>query len=85
MPMTTRLMIPAPPYPELAEDGQCVRADRCADASEPRSEVQRRDQLQQAAQRLRELIEQGINSGLGQALTTRRAAGLKHQALGNLR
>ena len=48
-------------------------------------ELIRRDQEEQAKKRLRELIEQGLNSGPGQALTSERAAQLKKQALRKLR
>jgi hypothetical protein len=85
MPVTTRLMIPATPYPGPAEDGRCGHADRCADASEPRSGLLRREPLQQAGQCQREWIEHGVSSGLGQALTSRQAAGFTQPAHGHLR
>ena len=45
----------------------------------------RRDKDEQAKKRLRELIEEGLNSGSGRALTPKVAAQLKERALGGLR
>jgi len=41
--------------------------------------------LEQARKRLCELIEEGLNSGPGQALTPQRSAQLKKQVLGKMR
>lgn len=62
-----------------------IRGGRYGNASEYLRELIRRDQEEQAKKRLRELIEEGLNSGPGQALTSKRAAQLKKQALGDLR
>jgi antitoxin ParD1/3/4 len=53
--------------------------------SEYLRELIRRDQEEQARKRLRELIEEGLNSGTGRALTPQRAAQLKKRALDDLR
>lgn len=45
-------------------------------------DLARREQEEQAKQRLREPIEEGTNSGAGRALTPRRAVQLKKLALG---
>ena len=62
-----------------------MRSGQYGNTSEYLRELIRRDQEEQAKKRLRELIEEGISSGIGQALTPERAAKLKKQALGNLR
>lgn len=62
-----------------------VAAGNYGNTSEYIRDLVRRDQEEQAKKRLRELIEEGLNSGPGQALTTQRAAQLKNQALGKLR
>lgn len=64
---------------------QRVRSGQYGNTSEYLRELIRRDQEDQAKKRLRELIEEGLNSGRGQALTPKRAAQLKRQALGKLR
>lgn len=64
---------------------QRVRSGQYGNTSEYLRELIRRDQEEQAKKRLRELIEEGLNSGHGQALTPQRAAQLKKQALGKLR
>ncbi len=61
---------------------QRVRSGQYGNTSEYLRELIRRDQEEQAKKRLRELIEEGLNSGPGQALTPQRAAQLKKQALG---
>jgi antitoxin ParD1/3/4 len=64
---------------------QRVRSGQYGNTSEYLRELIRRDQEEQAKKRLRELIEEGLSSGLGRALTPKRAAQLKKQALGDLR
>ena len=64
---------------------QRVRSGQCGNTSEYLRELIRRDQEDQAKRRLRELLEEGLSSGPGQALTPQRAARLKKQALGDLR
>jgi antitoxin ParD1/3/4 len=64
---------------------QRVRSGQYGNTSEYLRELIRRDQEEQAKKRLRELIEEGLNSGPGQALTPQRVAQLKKQALGDLR
>jgi antitoxin ParD1/3/4 len=62
-----------------------VRSGQYGNSSEYLRELIRRDQEDQAKRRLRELIEEGLNSGPGQALTPQRTAQLKKKALGHLR
>jgi len=64
---------------------QRVRSGQYGNTSEYLRELIRGDQEEQARKRLRELIEEGLNSGSGHALTPRRAARLKKQALSDLR
>lgn len=64
---------------------QRVRSGQYGNTSEYLRELIRRDQEDQAKKRLRELIEEGLSSGPGQALTPRRVAQLKQQALGKRR
>jgi antitoxin ParD1/3/4 len=64
---------------------QRVRTGQYGNTSEYLRELIRRDQEEQAKKRLRELIEEGLRSGPGRALTSKRAAQLKKQALSNLR
>jgi antitoxin ParD1/3/4 len=64
---------------------QRERAGQCDKTSESLRERNRRHPPHQAGKRLRELIEEGLNSGPGQALTPRRVARLKNEALGILR
>ena len=64
---------------------QRVRSGQYGNTSEYLRELIRRDQDDQAKKRLRELIEEGLSSDTGQALTPQRAAQLKKQALGKLR
>jgi antitoxin ParD1/3/4 len=61
---------------------QRVASAHYGNTSEYLRELFRRDQEEQAKKRLRELIEEGLNSGPGRALTTERVAELKRQALG---
>ena len=64
---------------------QRVRSGQYGNTSEYLRELIRRDQEEQAKKRLRELIEEGLSSGTGRALTRKRTAQLKKQALGDLR
>lgn len=64
---------------------QRVRSGQYGNTSEYLRELIRRDQEEQAKKRLRELIEEGLSSGPGRALTQKRTAQLKKQALGDLR
>ena len=64
---------------------QRVRSGQYGNTSEYLRELIRRDQEEQAKKRLRELIEEGLNSGPGQVLTPLRIAQLKKQALGKQR
>lgn len=61
---------------------QRVRSGQYGNTSEFLRELIRRDQEEQAKVRLRELIEEGLNSGTGRVLTRKVAAELKKQALG---
>jgi antitoxin ParD1/3/4 len=61
---------------------QRVASGQYGNTSEYLRELIRRDQEEQAKKRLRELIEEGLNSGPGRALTTERVAELKRLALG---
>ena len=60
---------------------QRVRSGQYGNTSEYLRELIRRDQEDQAKKRLRELIEEGLNSGPGRVLTPSMAARLKKQAL----
>ena len=62
-----------------------VATGNYGNTSEYLRELIRRDQEEQAKKRLRELIEEGLSSGPGRALTPKRTAQLKKQALGDLR
>ena len=62
-----------------------VAAGNYGNTSEYIRDLVRRDQEEQAKKRLRELIEEGLSSGPGRALTPKRTAQLKKQALGDLR
>ncbi len=64
---------------------QRVRSGQYGNTSEYLRELIRRDQEEQAKKRLRELIEEGLNSGGSRALTRKVAVELKERALGNRR
>ena len=64
---------------------QRVRAGQYGNTSEYLRELIRPDQEGQAQKRLRDLVEEGLKSGRGRALTPQRTAQLKKQALGQLR
>ena len=59
-----------------------VRSGQYGNTSEYLRELIRRDQEEQARQRLQELVAEGLASGEARALTPRRKALLKKQALG---
>lgn len=61
---------------------QRVASGQYGNTSEYLRELIRRDQEEQAKRRLRELIEEGLNSGPAQALTPDDVAALKKRALG---
>ncbi len=65
--------------------GPRVRSGQHGNTGECLREPIRRDQEEQAKKRQRELIEEGLNPGPGQALTPQRAAQLKKQVLGRRR
>lgn len=64
---------------------QPVSSEPHGNKSEHLRELSRRDQKEQAKERLRALIAEGLDSGPGRALTPQRAAQLKKQALGEPR
>jgi len=59
-----------------------VRSGQYGNTSEYLRELIRRDQEEQAKKRLRELIEEGLESGPGRTLTPKVAAELRKRALG---
>lgn len=64
---------------------QRVRSGQYGNTSEYLRELIRRDQEEQAKKRLRELVEEGLRSGSGRALTPKVASELKERALGGRR
>ena len=62
-----------------------VRSGQYGNTSEYMRDLIRRDQEEQAKKRLRELIEQGLESGAGRPLTRKLAAELKKRALSSRR
>jgi len=64
---------------------QRVRSGQYGNTSESLRELIRHDQEEQAKKRLRDLVEEGLKSGPGQALSPQRTAKLKKQALGKPR
>jgi antitoxin ParD1/3/4 len=62
-----------------------VRSGQYGNTSEYLRDLIRRDQDEQARKRLRELIEEGLQSGPGRGLTRAVAAELRKRALGRLR
>lgn len=60
-----------------------VRSGQYGNTSEYLRELIRRDQEDQAKKRLRDLIEEGLQSGPGRTLTPKVAAELKKRALGD--
>jgi antitoxin ParD1/3/4 len=81
--MSTNTMSFALPEAMRSYVDQRVRSGQYGNTSEYLRELIRRDQEEQAKKRLRELIEEGLNSGAGRSLKPRRAAQLKKQALGD--
>lgn len=59
-----------------------VRSGQYGNTSEYLRELIRRDQEEQAKKRVRELIEEGLQSGPGRTLTPKVAAELNKRALG---
>jgi antitoxin ParD1/3/4 len=82
--MSTNTMSFALPEALRSYVDQRVRSGQYGNTSEYLRELIRRDQQEQAKQRLRELIEEGLNSGSGRVLTPKVSAQLKKRALGNL-
>lgn len=70
--------------PETLRDyiDERVRAGHYGNTSEYLRELIRRDQREQAALRMRELIGEGLASGDGRPVTRQRVADLRRQALG---
>ncbi len=64
---------------------QRVRSGQYGNTSEYLRDLIRHDQEEQAKKRLRELIEEGLQSGSGRTLTPKVAADLKTRALGSRR
>ena len=64
---------------------QRVRSGQYGNTSEYLRDLIRHDQEEQAKKRLRELIEEGMQSGSGRTLTPKVAADLKTRALGSRR
>ena len=64
---------------------QRVKSGEYGNTSEYLRELIRRDQEDQAKKRLRKLIEDGLNSGPGRAVTVAVTKELKDKALGGLR
>jgi hypothetical protein len=83
--MTTRPMSNAQLEPLRGGIDQSERAGQCDKASESPRERNHRHPQPQGGKRLRELTEEGPNSGPGQALTPTRVARLRNQVLGKLR
>ena len=83
--MSTNTMSFALPLALRSYVDERVRSGQYGNTSEYLRELIRRDQEDQAKKRLRELIEEGLNSGPGRVLTPPLAARLKKQALDDLR
>jgi antitoxin ParD1/3/4 len=83
--MSTNTMSFALPAALRSYVDQRVQSGQYGNTSEYLRELIRRDQEDQAKKRLRALIEEGLNSGPGRAITSQVAEQLKHQALGDLR
>ena len=83
--MSTNTMSFALPEAMRSYVDQRVQSGQYGNTSEYLRELIRRDQEDQAKQRLRELIEEGLNSGPGRPMTPQRAAQIKKRALGKLR
>jgi antitoxin ParD1/3/4 len=85
MGMSTTTMSFALPEELRSYIDERVRSGQYGNTSEYMRHLIRRDQEEQAKKRLRELIEAGLESGAGRALTPKLAAELKKRALGNRR
>jgi antitoxin ParD1/3/4 len=83
--MSTNTMSFALPEALRSYVDQRVKSGQYGNTSEYLRELIRRDQEEQAKKRLRELIEDGLNSGAGRAFSPQVAAQLKDRALGDLR
>ena len=83
-PMSTNTMSFALPEALRSYVDQRVRSGQYGNTSEYLRDLIRHDQEEQAKKRLRELIEEGLNSGSGRALTPKVTAQLKERALGGL-
>jgi antitoxin ParD1/3/4 len=83
--MIANTMSSALPEALRSDVDQRVKSGDYGNTSEYLRELIRRDQEDQAKKRLRKLIEDGLNSGLGRAVTTEFAKELKDRALGGLR
>ena len=80
--MSKSTMSFALPEPLRAYVDQRVRSGEYGNTSEYIRELIRRDQEDQAKKRLRELIQEGLESGPGRELTPKVAAELRKRALG---
>jgi antitoxin ParD1/3/4 len=83
--MSTNTMSFALPPALRSYVDQRVQSGQYGNTSEYLRELIRRDQEDQAKKRLRALIEDGLNSGPGRAMTSQVAEQLKHRAFGDLR
>ncbi len=79
--MSTTTMSLALPAVLRAYIDQRVRSGQYGNTSEYLCDLIRRDQETQAKKRLRELIEEGLQSGKSRALTPKVAAELRKRAL----
>jgi len=83
--MSTNTMSFALPEALRSYIDQRVKSGEYGNTSEYLRELIRRDQEDQAKKRLRKLIEDGLNSGPGRAVTVAVTKELKDKALGGLR
>jgi len=83
--MSTTTMSFALPEALRSYIDQRVRSGQYGNTSEYLRELIRRDQEDQAKKRLRELIEEGLQSGPGRDLTPKVVAELRTRALGKAR
>jgi antitoxin ParD1/3/4 len=83
--MSTRTMSIALPDELRSYIDERVQSGQYGNTSEYMRDLIRRDQEDQAKKRLRELIEEGLQSGAGRAVTPKVAAELKKRALGRRR
>ena len=84
-PMSTTTMSFALPDALRSYIDQRVRSGQYGNTSEYLRDLIRHDQEEQARKRLRELIEEGLQSGGGRTLTPKVAADLKTRARGSRR